>query len=456
MYYNDLQSYISALELEDDLVRVYSEVDPYLEVAGIVDRVSKGKCNKRALFFENVKDSKLPLVSNLFGTRQRVAKALGVSDVAEIAKRLSKDLSEYKDFSSVDALNLIVSQKTKRLITDESETQLYVDVTKDGFDVLPALQSWPEDGGCYLTLAQSFTLDPETKQQNCGMYRIQILDNHTALIRCKEGSGCADNLLAWSKINESMPIAFVLGGPPVLTVSAGIPLPKGLSEIDYASYLVDENIKSYRSKLTGLILPTSAEIVIEGFVSIKDYKLEGPFANHTGYYANKSKAPIVSVCKILMRNKAVYPCTIVGPPPTENNCLGEAVVSLLLTLLQHDYPWVIDVCVPLEGVFHRGTVVQVENKNDSLEEISRKLWSSALLNNSKLIVLVDVGCDLGDFSKIYWHIINSETWQNSVIVDADKMAIDTRVSRSRKRVQPDSEVKDRILRRWKEYGLGEN
>ncbi len=170
--------------------------------------------------------------------------ALGVNDIAQLAKRLREDLSLSNEKNSAQALAKLAQNSNSETVCSNIAPCFAIDVSAQGLEALPALQSWPDDGGRYLTLGQIFTSDPDNGQQNCGMYRIQILAKHTALIRCHPGSGGGSHMAAWHARGKAMPVAIVLGGPPVLTWCAGISLPESVSEIEFAGYLTGQPLQS--------------------------------------------------------------------------------------------------------------------------------------------------------------------------------------------------------------------
>ena len=454
MYFTDLHRFIAHLEEVGDLVRVKASVDPYLETAAIINQVCKGAGNKRALLFENVKGSKIPLVANLFGSQQRVAMALGVDDIEQHAKRLREGLSLSNENDSAQALAKLTRNSNSETVCSAVAPCFAIDMSQQGLDTLPALQCWQDDGGRYLTLGQIFTCNPDSGQQNCGMYRVQIVDKHVALLRCHPGSGCGSHLASWHAQGKTMPVAIVLGGPPVLTWCAGASLPANVSEIEFAGYLSGQSISMTKCHGSDLCVPSNAEIVIEGHILPGEEQLEGPFGNHTGYYVPASPAPVVRVKSVYMREGAVYPCTVVGPPPMENMSLAQAAERLLLPLLQHDHPWIVDIHMPLEGIYHRAALVSVDAEKLPVEEISKALWQSLLLRNSRLIILLDKDSDLHKGPNVYWRVVNADSWTKSVWIDDDKIVIDARRSPQKPVVLSDQNTLNKVVKRWQEFNLG--
>jgi len=431
MYFTDLQKFINHLEATDGLTRVKDQVDPYLEVSGIVNRACKESANNRALLFEDVKGTTIPLIVNAFGSTHRTASALGVDFIETLANKLKLDLDKSTEKESGKALRDLIQAKGNLEEIDEGHLKSYLQCG-NGLHDLPVLHSWPEDGGRYITLGQVFTQDPDSKMQNCGIYRLQVVDEQTALIRFHPGSGGGDHLQAWHARGVAMPIAVVLGGPPALTWCAGLSLPSGVTETSFVSYLTGHSIDLGRCRNSDILVPANAEIVIEGLVAPDDASDEGPFGNHTGYYTDVSPAPVVKIQNVYRKESAVYPCTVVGPPPMENVYLAHANERILLALLQHDFPWVVDVHLPLEGIYHRAALVSIDEYGKSAAEINQSLRQSKLLKNSRLIILLDRDCDLHDFREVYWRVINADCWERNELLEG--RMIDARKSTKRSRI----------------------
>jgi 4-hydroxy-3-polyprenylbenzoate decarboxylase len=455
MYFADLQSFLAHLDKHDNLATVKVPVDPYLEIAAIVDRVCKSPGDAQALLFENVKGYKLPLAANLFGSQQRVALALGVADVEELACRLRNDLKAYNGVTAGQALVQLTATCASETFPPRTAPCFKTDVSTIGLDGFPALHSWPGDGGRYLTLGQVFTRHPGSSRLNCGMYRVQILGKHTALMRCHSGSGGGAHMAAWHEQGKAMPLAIVLGGPPALTWCAGTSLPDEVSELEFMSYLTGQSISVSQCRDSDLQVPTSSEIVIEGYINPGEEKTEGPFGNHTGYYIPATPAPMIRITSVFTREAAVYPCTVVGPPPMENMYLAQATERLILPLLQHDHPWIIDIHMPLQGIYHRAALVSVDAPHGSMRDLGKVLRQTLLLRNSRLIVLLDKDTDLREFSKIYWHLVNADSWVKSVLIDSDKMTIDARNMSHGAKVRPEQAILNQVIKRWQEFSLGE-
>lgn len=450
---DNLHRFIEMLDEAGELSRIETTVDPDLEASAIVNRVCKAPDGGRALVFESVSGAGMPLAANLFGSTRRVAMALGIESVEELAERLRRDLSATGQADSVTALAHVLKHQPSSPALVQDPPCFAEDLGDIGLAMLPALRSWPQDGGRYLTLGQVFTSHPETQTNNCGMYRVQVVDGKTALLRCHPGAGGGEHIAAWNERGESAPVAIALGGPPVLTWVAGIPLPGEVDEVAFAGYLQGRPLRMTAGRTSRLLVPADAEIIIEGLVHPDDSRVEGPFGNHTGYYAQAAPAPVLRVTKVWSRRHAICPGTVVGPPPMENIYLAAAAERLLLPLLQYDHPWVKDVHLPAEGIYHRAALVAVDAPGQGLAELCHALWQSALLKNSRLLVLLDHDADVHDYSSTYWRIVNSGEWQRSIMQAGGRLVLDARTAASRARVCSDDKTRDKVLNRWKEYGL---
>lgn len=445
----DLQNFISILESANELERIKCEVDPYLEVAAIIDDVCKSTQGGKALLFDNVKGSTIPLAANMYGSEKRMAMALGVENIDTLAKKIDGELARLKGVSADQALSNLV-QSSRVISAPHPISRGDHGISKRWMNDIPALHSWPGDGGMYLTLAQVFTKMPGAQQQNCGMYRIQVVDEKTALIRCHPGSGGEKHLKAWHELEKPMPIAIALGGPPALTWAAGVSLPNDIEETSFVSWLTGLELPMSQCSHSDLQVPATADILIEGTISPGEYLPEGPFGNHTGNYTEKSAAPVIRVLSVTLKNKPIYPCTVVGPPPMENVFLAHTSSKVLLPFVKHDAPCLDAVYFPIETIYHRIAFVQLsQDCNLSIDEIEYSLSSTLLLKGSKKIIIFDNDVELTDLNEVYWHFINKagvDKCQQSRLIDA-------RTDSGKKRVQQSAEIKERVRKRWFDYGL---
>jgi 4-hydroxy-3-polyprenylbenzoate decarboxylase len=461
----DLRGFLDLIEERGQLATVDAEVDPLLEVAAITDRVCKQPGGGKALRFNKVRGSKFPVLTNLYGSRQRTAWALWTDHVQYQADRLAADLHAIDSGSGEEKLwQLVENPLWLPCLIPSPPCQDMVEKERPDLSVIPALKSWPRDGGRFLTMPMVFTRDPATGRDNCGMYRAQIFGPQLLGLHWGKASDGARHEAAWRVRNKPMPIAIALGGDPVLTYTATAPLPPGIEETAFAGYLRQKSIEMARCLTSDLEVPALAEFVIEGYVLPNQTLPEGPFGNHTGYYAPPEPAPVMQVTAITHRKDALYPCTVVGRPPMENCYLAKATERLFLPLLQVDHPEIVDLNMPLEGIFHGCALVSISKDEPGQgRRIIRDLWDKGLLRNSRLLVILDEDVRVQDLSESFWRTLNHLDPNRDVVIGDSRIGIDaTRKGPDEGKghdwppqVKLDDKTRRLVERRWEEYGIDE-
>jgi len=419
-------------------------------LATIVDQVMHSPGGGKALLFEKVRGSQMPVAVNLFATAERIALAVGTEQIQDLAAEFARDLEATGEIMPARALaKLIGATEWQPIVTARPEWQ-NMDVT---LDFLPQIKGWPEDGGTYLTLPQIYSRHPESGALNCGMYRVQLHGPDLATIRFRQGSDAAGQLVAWHAQGKPMPVAVALGGPPVLTWLAGMPLPEGISEVAFGSYLCRRPLQMSRCRHSDLLVPASAEIVIEGVIHPGVTRREGPFGNHTGSYEMEQSAPAMQVLAIHCRHGAIFPWTLVGPPPKENVVMARAAAALLLPMIQMAVPSVRRLHMPDSGIFHRVAFVNLDpHEQRPLAEIANQLWATELLRGSRLLVLAADDHDAGDPAALFWRVINRVDWSRDLLVAEGRLAVDARRVKG-SAVACDPLVLDKVLKRWRDYRI---
>lgn len=444
----DLREFFRLLEDERELRRVAAEVDPDLEIAAVTDRVCKGPGARPALVFEKVVGTPFPVATNLFGSPRRISLSLGGTP-DEIAGRIAREIEGGDGPPSHRLSTLAIPPR--RLDAPPCR-----DVVEEDPDLgtLPALRNWPGDAGRFLTLPMVFTRHPETGRGNCGMYRVQIFDGKTATLHWSPGSGGGGHHAAWGECKGRMPVAIALGGPPALTWAASAPLPPQVDEVAFTGWITGEGVETARCLGSDLEVPASAEFVLEGYVNPGETRPEGPFGNHTGFYALAAPAPVFHLERITRRHNPVLPCTVVGPPPTENLWLARATERLFLPILRVDFPEIANLRFLAEGAFHGCALVAVHPEGAGRgTDLIRRLWEGGLLSASRLLVVVDAQADLVDGSRLLWRLINQVDPGRDMIVEGGRLGIDGTEKEGRLRVTPDPSIVQRILGRWEEFGI---
>lgn len=413
MPYRDLRDFIRRLDEHGQLKRISVPVSSELEITEITDRVSKGPAEKNvALLFENVSGTSMPVLTNAFGSARRMAWALGVEDLDDLATNLERMLVPEIPGSLMGKLQrlgdlLDVARAGPRLVKD-APCQEVVD-TDPNLDSLPILKCWPEDGGRYVTLPAVITRDPVTGRRNVGMYRLQVFDQKTLGMHWQRHKGGAEHQREGLRLGERrLEAAVALGGDPAITYSASAPLPQGIDEMLLAGWLRGRGVEMVKGVTVDLEVPAGAEIVLEGYVDLDERRLEGPFGDHTGYYSLADQYPVFHLTAITRRRDAIYPATVVGRPPMEDYWMGKATERLFLPLIRLMLPDVVDINMPAEGVFHNIVIVSVRKRYPGhVQAIMHGLWGLGLLMLAKNIIVVDEHVNVHDLSEVAWRVGNS-------------------------------------------------
>lgn len=411
MAYKDLQSFISLLEKKCLLKRIQTEVSYELEITEIADRVSKAE--GPALLFENVKGSPYPVLINAMGSYERMALALGVSEI----NQLERDIRELIDINSYLGVKKAIKAipKLSRLATvfpikvpGKGKCQEVIE-RGDAVDLfkLPVLKCWPEDAGRFFTLPLIFTKDPEIGTQNVGMYRLQVFDKNTTGMHWHLHKDGREIYEKYRKLGGKMPVSVALGCDPAITYAATAPLPKMIDEMMFAGYIRKRPIKMVKSITNDIFVPASAEFVLEGYVDVnEDLHLEGPFGDHTGYYSLADYYPAFHVTCITHRKNPVYPTTIVGKPPMEDCYMSKATERAFLPLLQMVFPEIVDLNLPLEGVFHNCAIISIKKRYPGHgKKIMNALWGMGQMMYTKMIIVVDQDTKPQDLNAVWSQIL---------------------------------------------------
>ena len=426
MAFTDLRDFIALLESKGQLVRITAEVDPYLEITEITDRVSKAV--GPALLFENPVNRAtgeryaIPVVINLMGSYDRMAWALGVDAETGTWRDLDAKGKQLMDLLPLDMpasmkgkLDVLMGLKdlagagAKEIKAAKAECQQVV-LTGDEVDLakLPVLTTWPEDGGPFITLPLVITRSLKGKP-NIGMYRLQVFDKDTTGLHIHEHHDGAKNLREWQAAGESrMPVSVALGADPATIFSATAPAPPIVDEYLLSGILRGESVEVVKCVTNDLMVPAHAEIVLEGYVEIGEMRWEGPFGDHTGYYSLADDFPVFHVEAVTMRRDAIYPTTIVGQPPMEDCYMGKATERLFLPVIRAMMPEVVDYDLPLEGVFHNCVIFQIKKEfAGQAFRVMNFAWSMGQMMFTKYIIVVDEEVDCHDYSEVAWRCFNN-------------------------------------------------
>ena len=436
---------------EGQVVSISCEVDPDQEISAITDIECKKPGGGRNLLFIAVRGAALSLATNVFGSPQRAQALWGDKAVGKLAEKLKMALNQTPGINCSERLETLLNTFRNR---KDCLGQLRIPSARLNLELVPAIKSWPGDGGFYLTMGLTSMRDPDTGAINWGIYRMQRLDQSSVAVHFLTHSCGAEILRKAKERNQDLPIAVSFGGEPALLTAAALPLPAHVDEAAFVAFLTEKSPPLGRAPETGLPVLNDAEFVIEGVIRPCDQALEGPFGNHTGFYPPAAPAPVMQVRALYCYPDAICPATVVGPPPMENIQLIKANEALILALLQVDYPQILNLSYLVEGVFHGCAVVAVDKAEQAPLELAKRLWGMGPLQHSRLLVLVDGNEDLDvDGKTLLWRILNQVDPEHDVIVSQARMGVDATRKKDWERVEHDPEILNKVCERWRDYGL---
>ncbi len=411
MAYRNLSAFLEVLEREGELVRIRERVSPRLEISEIADRAVKS--GGPALVFENVEGSSYPVAINTFASRRRMLKALELSSWEEWDARLDFFLDPKPPEGILEKLKAIprvtelasVFPKTVR----GGPCQEIV-TTGDAVDLgtLPVLTCWPQDAGPFITMPLVVTRDPVSGKTNVGMYRMQVYDRNTTGMHWQKHKDGASQARGYAREGRRMEVAVAIGCDPATVFSAIAPLPPGVSEFLFAGFLRGEAVPLTAGRTVDLLVPAEAEIVLEGYVDPTELRREGPFGDHTGFYSLDDEFPVFHVTAMTRRERPTYLTTIVGRPPMEDGFMGEAVERLFLPLVKKTIPEIVDMHLPVEGIFHNLMIVAIDKRYPGhARKTMHAIWGTGQMMFTKTIVVVDRDVDVHGGRDLLWKVLTA-------------------------------------------------
>jgi len=467
--YDDLRQWISALKRAGELKEIHAQVDPILEIAEITDRISKGKYDKSAdksvrtsaggpaLLFENIKGHPgAQVLINQFGSQRRMNLALEVDSLDEVADRIRHFMDVKSPQGFLDKVKMLpMLAEMGKFFPKTVGTGACKEVIKrDNFSLLdfPILQCWPKDAGRFITLPCVITRDPKTGKRNVGMYRMQVFDERTSgmhwqrqkigaehyrealrraaaehdrgvgvvaraaetseaerhsavdiMARTLGGSVLADG----PRPSGKMEVAVAIGTDPAITFSAIVPAPPDVEEYLIAGFLRQKPVELVKCETVDLEVPASSEIVLEGHVHLDELRTEGPFGDHTGFYSLEDQYPVFHLSCITHRKDPIYATTIVGKPPMEDGWMGKAVERIFLPLMKLTIPELVDINLPVEGIFHNLMLVSIKKSYPGqARKVMNAIWSLGQAMFTKCVIVVDEDVNVQDIADVTLKVLN--------------------------------------------------
>jgi 4-hydroxy-3-polyprenylbenzoate decarboxylase len=479
--YRDLPEFLRRLESAGELKRITAPVDPTLEISEITQRVVRA--GGPALLFERPTRGEMPLAINLFGTRRRMALALGVDDLDEVGRRIGElvKLELPVGFGgmreALGKLSQLRAVPPRHVRAAPCQEVVYRGADVD-LDRLPGLQVWPGDGGIYHNFGLTHTKHPETGKRNLGLYRLQQHSRNTLGMHWQIHKDSNAHHAVAERLGQRLPVAVAIGCDPVVSYAASAPLPADLDEYLFAGFLRGERVELVDCLTVPLRVPAHAQIVLEGWVEPGERLPEGPFGDHTGFYTPVEDFPVLHVECMTTRRRPVYHSIVTSAPPQEDHGLGKATERIFLPLLKVIIPDIVDYDLPEPGVFHNCAIVSIDKRYPKqAQKVMHAVWGAHLMSLTKLIIVVDADCDVHDYREVAFRAFGNVDYLHDLTVTegpvdhldhssyhqffGGKAGIDaTRKlpSEGYDRGWPDPlvmspDVVTRVDERWKEYGF---
>jgi 4-hydroxy-3-polyprenylbenzoate decarboxylase len=436
MAYESLRDFVSKLDAAGELKRIPIEVDPVLEITEFADREMKSHASHggKALLFEKCKGSEFPLLINAYGSWKRMAMALGVNDVEDIACDLegllkAKPPTSFKEAIALLGTALELRHAKPKIVSSGPCQEVVVDLEAgrpdklvgaptgtsssfiphpSSFDLssLPNQKCWPQDAGRFITLPLVITRDPDTGTRNVGCYRMQVIDGRTTFLHWQLQKTGARHWRRHVELNRRMPVTVALGGDPVYAFASTAPLPDGIDEMMFAGFLRKKSVPMVKCQTNDLEAPADCDFVLEGYVDPEEKpEMEGMFGDHTGYYSLPEPYPKFHVERITHRRDAIYPGTIVGVPPMEDFYIGAASARIFLPVFKMTFPEIVDMALPAEGVFHNLVFVSIKKQFPyHAMKVMHGLWGMGQMMFTKIIVVVDADVNVRNTSEVLFRL----------------------------------------------------
>ena len=489
MVFSDLRDFIKLLEKKGELKRISIEVDPYLEVTEISDRVLRA--GGPALLFEKPKGSSIPLLVNLFGNSRRIALAMGQKDIdglRDVGKLLAflkepTPPSGWKDVwqklpSYKQVLNISPNEKKSAVCQD-----VVIETRDVDLSMFPLQTCWPGDVAPLVTWPLVITRGPQKERQNLGIYRMQPIARNKLIMRWLSHRGGALDFKDWQKKypRKAFPVSVAIGADPATILATVTPVPDTLSEYAFAGLLRGSKTDVVKSLTNDLQVPASAEIVLEGVIEPGEFADEGPYGDHTGYYNEIEQFPVFTINRITHRKDPIYHSTYTGRPPDEPAMLGMALNEVFVPLLQKQFPEIVDFYLPPEGCSYRMAVVSIKKQYPGhAKRIMMGIWSFLRqFMYTKFVVVVDDDINIRQWKDVIWAITTRmDPVRDTVLMEntpidyldfaspvsgmGSKMGFDAtnkwEAETTRKwgtPIEMSAEVKNRVDQLWKELGLSD-
>ncbi|RBM38885.1 4-hydroxy-3-polyprenylbenzoate decarboxylase [Vibrio tarriae] len=416
MNFKDLRDFLDYLEQRGELKRITHPIDPHYEMTEISDRTLRAK--GPALLFENPLGYDFPVLTNLFGTPERVAMGMGREQVQEL-RDVGQWLAYLKEpepprglkelIEKLPVFKQVLNMPVKRLRRAPCQEIVWQGDEVD-LDKIPVMSCWPDDVAPLLTWGLTITRGPHKKRQNLGIYRQQKIARNKVIMRWLAHRGGALDLRDWMEKHpgESFPVSVAFGADPATILGAVTPVPDTLSEYAFAGLLRGSRTEVVKSISNDLEVPASAEIVLEGYIDPNEFADEGPYGDHTGYYNEVERHHVFTVTHVTMRNNPIYHSTYTGRPPDEPAVLGVALNEVFVPILQKQFPEIADFYLPPEGCSYRMAIVTLKKQYPGhAKRVMLGVWSFLRqFMYTKFVIVCDEQVNARDWPQVIAAMVN--------------------------------------------------
>jgi 4-hydroxy-3-polyprenylbenzoate decarboxylase len=480
-----LEEFVEALERADELKRIRTKVSTNLEIAEVLRRLMYDRVHHQpALLFENIEGHSIPILGNAFGSIRRLQIALDLSDFSEIGNRIV-ELTKMKMPAGV--LNKIkmlpklseLADYGPRVVESGPVSEVIKDENRASLTSLPVLKSFAGDAGKFITFGLTVSKHPETQVRNIGVYRIQILNHKKGLMHWQIHKRGAQHFEISKEQKKKIEVAVVIGADPATIFSAIAPVPEGMDKFVFAGITRKKGLRMVKCKSVDLEVPANSEIVLEGYVSPDETEMEGPFADHTGYYTPPEPFPVFTLTGIMQKKNPIYLTTVVGKPILEDAYIGKVIERSFLPLIKMFQPEVIDFSMPPAGWFQGLAIISIKKRYPGqAKKVMMGLWGLGQLALTKVFIVVDYDINVHNLDDVIWAVTTrADPHRDTMIIDftptdtldpasplvnlGSKMGIDATTkwkeegfSRDIQELAiVDQNTKEYVDRRWTEYGL---
>ncbi|MEM2856590.1 MAG: menaquinone biosynthesis decarboxylase [Candidatus Nitrosocaldaceae archaeon] len=479
MPFESIREYIDRLEDIGQLRHVKSKVSSDLEIGEILRRLvyKQGP----SVLFENVDNYKMKVLGNAFGSIKRMEIALEMKRFEEIGERIVGLTRMEIPTSMIDKIKMLpkLSEITEYAPKTVNKGTVMENIGKANLLDLPALRSWPNDAGRFITFGLVLTKHPENNVRNLGVYRMQIIDEKKAIMHWQIHKRGAQHYLMKKEKNEKIEVGVIIGADPATIFAAVAPVPEGLDKYLFAGIVRKKGLRLVKCNTIDLEVPADAEIVLEGYVDPNDIRIEGPFGDHTGYYTPPEPYPTFHLNSIMHRDDPIYHTTVVGKPIVEDAYIGKVIERSFLPLIQMFHPEVIDFAMPAAGWFQGLAIVSIKKiYAGQAKKVMLGLWGLGQLSLTKIIIVVDHDINIHDMNDVIWAITTRvDARRDIIIIDnaptdtldpaspllnlGSKLGIDATQKWKEEGYERepqelsvvDNVTKELVDRRWKEYNL---